>query len=204
MKRIVDIYKRYKISGILLNLFGKFLNIFRIDLSLWILLSKELSESPKPNSQVEFRRLSMNDFLVQGRLNPSWFTQEKLCEMERSLQIEGNEAYGYFEGEFLACYGWISLKYWGLEKNLLLPSDGYLWDAYTHPNFRGRGLHKILSEFRYVKLMEAGKSRALTVVARYNHASLVGFLRAGFVPVARFIRYSINGGTQKSTLKYGK
>ena len=46
--------------------------------------------------------------------------------------------------------------------------DSLFWDDYTHSDFRGRGLHKDLNQFRTVKAAEYGKKRVLTIVASYN------------------------------------
>ena len=78
---------------------------------------------------------------------------------------------------------------------------GYLWDGYTHPAYRGRGLRGDLIRIRERELVRMGKSVAAVTVDFYNRASKVGFERAGYVLKSKVFSWSVGGGRVRSRVK---
>jgi GNAT superfamily N-acetyltransferase len=201
MKKTTDLWKRYGLGGILLNIICKCLKCIGVNVSFWSCYVQDVNKLQKV-SLMPFKELHLSDFEQQSTINSKWFTADKLRDMRQAFLIKDNHAYGYYEGDILACYGWISLKQWGLDSALLMNDDSLFWDDYTHSDFRGRGLHKDLNQFRTVKAAEYGKKRVLTIVASYNRASRVGFERSGFVLFTRFVKFQLGKGIERTTLKY--
>lgn len=145
--------------------------------------------------------LELKDFENQAKLNSSWFTPHKIEDMKSAFNLGDNIAVGIIEDGMIISYGWLSLRTFGLNNIRLKKSDGYLWDDYTHPNYRGNGLHSKINQARVELLRDNGKNRALTQVAHYNRASRVGYLRNGFSFLTSYIQLKI-GHFEYSTLKY--
>lgn len=206
-ERFASMRKRYGWYGCFINAGAKLLNIIGVNASRCHLYALRLSQTDiddfdKKLSGYAFRELSLEDFCRQALLNPGWFTPAKMTDVEKGLAIEGNHAYGLYEGELLVCYGWISLKYFGLRPTPLLPTDAYLWDAYTHPAFRGRRLHSYLNYCLIRRCVRQGKSRIVVIVADYNRASSQTYKRLGFRLTDTFWRYSFWKSRERTTMHY--
>lgn len=206
-ERFASIRKRYGWGGLFRNAGSKLLGLVGMHASRWHLYALRQSKSDIGNLNWErsghpFRELSLEDFHRQALLNPEWFTPGKMADMEKGLAIEGNHAYGLYEGELLICYGWISLKCFGLNPTPLLPTDAYLWDAYTHPAFRGRRLHTDLSHYCIQRAFGYGKLRVVVIVADYNRASSQTYKWLGFRLTDTFWRYSLGQGRERTTMHY--
>lgn len=206
-ERFSSMLRRYGWRGLLRNASCKLLRLVGVKASRWNLYALRLSQSDIAGFDRElagyaFRELSLEDFRRQAPLNPEWFTPEKINNMEKGFAIKGNHAYGLYEGELLICYGWIGLERFGLEAMRLLPTDGYLWDAYTHPAFRGNRLHKALNFRRLSAIAQYNKSRAVVVVADYNRASRQTYERTGYCRIDMFWCYSLWGRRERTTSRY--
>jgi CelD/BcsL family acetyltransferase involved in cellulose biosynthesis/RimJ/RimL family protein N-acetyltransferase len=71
---------------------------------------------------------------------------------------------------------------------------GVLWDAYTHPSARGRGLHKESIVARLQELQRIASGRvAVTEINSKNHVSKRNYERHGFVPIATARRARLLG-----------
>ena len=90
----------------------------------------------------------------------------------------------------LAYSCWISIKEIGFRKKYnksipLLEDEGYLEDAYTHPDFRGKGLHSKMNLFRIMSLLKKGKTRNYVVVQSENVPAIKSQLKSGFIKVRK-------------------
>lgn len=152
----------------------------------------------------DFKKLTLEDFQLYG--DPNWYNPEKMAVMERCFEEKGNAAYGIIEQSRLVCSGWLSLVKFGDDAEGLFPflkdSDCYLWDDYTHPAFRGKGLHRWLTAYRLYEASKSGKKKAFSFVAAFNRASVKGFLRCGFEKKQIFWNYKIGRGKAKTTFQY--
>lgn len=207
MERFASMRKRYGWGGLLRNASGKLLRLAGLNVSRWYMYAIPVAETDfndldRKLTGYPFKELCLEDFRRQTVLNPDWFTPAKMDDVERGLGIEGNHAYGLYEGELLVCYGWISLERFGLSEERLLPTDAYLWDAYTHPAFRGKRLHKYLSIMCLRSIAGYGKSRAVVIVANYNRASRQTYERSGYCLINKFWRYSLWKRPERTTTRY--
>lgn len=201
MTDLIDIYKRYRLTGIISNLFCKCIGYLGCRLYFGTIFYVNLPHTIS-SANTTFKKLNLSDFLGQSEPNSTWFTDSKLKDIRYAFEVDGNEAYGIYYENLLICYGWISLKYFMPNKIELASTDGYLWDDYTHPLYRGRGLHRELLLYRCTKLAEYGKTRALSIIARYNYASKVGYEKSGFKRISNFINYGIGEPQLHSTFLY--
>lgn len=201
-----DRIRRYGIRGFLLNAFCKSFRLLGIKLdfkTVYITQAGAMFSNLKSET-VQFRELTFEDFKGQEHLNPSWFTPTKLKTLRRAFDIEGNTAYGAFDKELLICYGWISMRQWALESRRLLSEDGYIWDDYTHPDYRGNGLHRLLALYRIETIYNMGGRRVIAQVSDFNRASRVGLERSGFKIIEHYVIYQIWNNKEQSTIQYGK
>lgn len=119
-------------------------------------------------------------------------------------RIPGGEiCYAMRVDEKLAAYVWLSIadSVWTMlgGRLLLRPDEFYLYDAYTLPEYRGRGYYPYLKAYVCREIArEHGKRAALSLVRWNNHASLraskkLGSVnRLGTIGVVRAFGYRFN------------
>ena len=194
--------KRFGIFGCIENAIIHGLEKIGIGFNVMEVFVYEMSSIEIYNEeQLNIRVLELMDFENQANINPQWFNSQKIDDMRSAFAVEGNIPLGIVVNQMIVAYGWVSLNTMGLENIPLKESDGYLWDDYTHPDYRGKRLHSVINQARVAFLCSKGKSRALTQVAHYNHASRVGYIRNGFKRETKYFKISI-GGIKYSSLKY--
>lgn len=200
-----DIYRRYGIKGILLNVLQKFCSLFRISINhkycLTIQINDQFIENIVTlNEYTIFQKLSYNDFASYGE--KTWFNADKLSFLNFVLTQSGNSAYGIIRNNTIVCSGLISTEYFNLNNIKLSSSDGYLWDDYTHPQYRGLGFHKKLINYRIYQLYQSKKRNVIAFVDSYNKASYKSFISCGFQKTQTYYVYKIGKSKSKTTFQY--
>lgn len=103
------------------------------------------------------------------------------------VALVAGEIGGEIGGE-IAGYGWVSRgveRIGELERWFRMqPDEVYIWDCATLPPYRRRGVYAALLVHMVSMMRADGVRRVWIGAARDNHASLRGFARAGFRPVA--------------------
>lgn len=188
---MVERIKRYGIKGFLLFALLRFLKIFGIRLFLKDIYRYPLDSYSPPIIQNTYKILTIEDFENQKYLTPQWFSPSKIESFQRAMDIKGNIPYGIVDDKLIIAYGWLSLDKMGFDEISLSIGEGYLWDDYTHPQYRGKGLHRVITEIRLLKLYEYGKCSAISRIDTYNRASRIGYKRLGFVLYRRVLKYNI-------------
>lgn len=121
--------------------------------------------------------------IAAGQWNPS--------EIARR-QAMGDECFAVFHRGRCASYIWCTRQRRQIEEVRLcadLPHGEYwLYNAFTVPTYRNRGLYSRLLEHAVSVLSETGGRLVWIDAERGNHASVRGILRAGFAEVARVDR----------------
>lgn len=204
MKRIISKIKRYGYSGIFKRMcyiiINKITGIHIENINCYFLslnknfLKKNLTEG-------FYLELSYSDFENQIQYNPDWFTPVKMQALKKAFEA-GNLFFGIYEKGLLINYGAINFHTMYPTKITLKYSDVYLWDAYTHPQYRRQGLHQKLLEYRLYEAQKVGKERALINVASYNKASNTSIIKSGFRLLNNYYDIIYRNGKQKSTFKY--
>ena len=198
---VISIWRRYGLRGIACKVRDKALRVMGLDLQQMDLLAHRIEERPDEHALPPYRELFWEDFERHRGDDPAWFTEEKMAKIARWFRPPGTRAFGCFVEGRLVAYGWTSECYLGYSKRTLREEDGYLWDGYTHPDFRGQGWHGALIRIREEELRRAGKRRALTLVADFNRASRRGFQRDGYTPLERCC-FGRRWGRAFSTMTY--
>ena len=203
MGRIKDWRRRYGTAGLVCRIVLWLFSKVGLEIQPWVLYKKRLSVGTGCTS-LPFRELTLADFESQTALNPGWFSWQKMADVRKAFTVPGNHAYGLFEGDLLVCYGWVSLEQWGLEPRPLQAGHVYFWDAYTHPDYRGRRLHSALAEWRSRAALQHGCATAYVIVATWNRASRRTWERNGYQRVARYAEWRLGKGAWKTTFKHSQ
>lgn len=198
MQPLPELYRYYRLKGIFGKALLKILSLFGVKLRITYHYVKKLDQDSAGESSIEYKDLTLADFERQEALNPEWFTQEKLQRICNWISVEGNRAYGVYDNELLIAYGWISSMCMIVKDRPMKANVGYLWDDYTHPLYRGRGLHGELVKVREHQLLNLGKDTAFSIVDFYNRASQVAFVRAGYHHRITVYSYSIGNRPAKT------
>lgn len=198
--RLKESYMRYRFRGFAGKCMVKLLGAAGVQLRIMYCYVKRIETAGNIVSG-GYRELCYRDFEAQVPVLPERFTQEKMSRIRDGFSVEGNHAYGIYDGDVLAGYGWISTLWMVREGRRLKAEYGYLWDDFTHPAYRGRGIHGRLIRIREQELVEAGKTVAVSEVDFFNRASQVGFERAGYVLRSKVYSWSFSGRQVKTIVR---
>lgn len=194
--------RRYGLAGLFRAGLQRILRTIGI---IWIRNELYRKACSAPEKEVPpYRELVFADFERQAAFDPQWFTPIRLQQIARRFRVPETTAFGCFDGEQLIAYGWLSGKYMGYSKQLLPAGDGYLWDDYTHPDYRGQGLHTQIIRIRNQELYKRGLRYGVGMVRDFNRASRRGFEQAGYTLFERSTVYGFRGGKLHCTRRYGK
>ena len=198
--RLKDMWRRYRARGFAGKCLVKALAILGVRVRITCHYAKKLDLVVGVVKR-EYRELDLEDFQTQIQILPERFTEEKMSRIKDAFSVEGNHAYGIYDGKVLTVYGWISTIWLVSKSRKLKEGVGYLWDNFTHPAYRGRGLHGELIGIQERELVRMGKSVATVTVDFYNRASKVGFERAGYVLKSKVFSWSVGAGRVRSRVK---
>ena len=198
--RLKDMWRRYGVRGFAGKCLVKALAILGVRVRITCHYAKKLDLVVGVVKR-EYRELDLEDFQTQIQILPERFTEEKVSRIKDAFSVEGNHAYGIYDGKVMTVYGWISAIWLVSKSRKLKEGVGYLWDNYTHPAYRGRGLHGELIWIQERELVRMGTSVAAVTVDFYNRASKVGFERAGYVLKSKVFSWSVGGGRVRSRVK---
>lgn len=136
----------------------------------------------------KIKRLEYNDFMKGDK---SYITSSKLKIYSEWFKDPTMEAYGIIENDKLIISSWISYKKMFFQKNFYdLPLDSaLLLDSWCHIDYRRKGYHQIMTNYRVRKIQEKGKVRAVTLVRKDNIPSIktLSFFKFATVNTCRSI-----------------
>ncbi len=130
------------------------------------------------------RQLTMADLEKATNMG---FSAGKLEVFRQRFRREGYTGIGIFKNDQLVGFAWLSL--YEVETPFPLPDDGslnldadegYLLDAYSHPDYRGRGFHPFYTSWRYKTLADTGRRYAITIIDEDNRAARTTQAKSGF------------------------
>lgn len=94
-------------------------------------------------------------------------------------------------------YSWVSLhdeyESWSGRWVRLEKNEAYIYDGFTAPDARGRGIYPAVLRGIEKTLHEKGIRKLWIIIGRHNTSSLRAAERAGFVPVKLFMNVRILG-----------
>lgn len=111
----------------------------------------------------------------------------EVAEAQRRL-AEGHRAYVAWMGSAPVAYGWVATRVASIgELGIdvpVPPTDRYLWDFATLPEWRGRGIYPHLLQ-AIVRREAQDAERCWIIAAPENRASSAGIYKAGFTATAQ-------------------
>jgi GNAT superfamily N-acetyltransferase len=103
------------------------------------------------------------------------FPDRNISELTlRRRLAEGMWCVGAFDGPQLVAFTWCNLKRCTarLYSFKLKPDEGYLFDAYTLPTHRGKGLAPLIRYHTYKALASRGRTRLFSITERFNRPAI--------------------------------
>jgi hypothetical protein len=105
-----------------------------------------------------------------------------------------------FHGDRLASYSWYARNSVDGQDHVGVPMSYptdvvYMFNAYTHPEYRGRGLFCLGVAIAAKELAEQGVTKVITTINSTNFASLRSCHRLGFVSLGRI--WTVGRGTRR-------
>ena len=113
----------------------------------------------------------------------------------RPALAKGDECYGALDGETLANYGWYSNKPTEMDNGLTLhfnPDYTYMYNAFTHPKYRGKRLHAIGMNRALREYLRRGFKGLISCVESHNFSSLQSVYRLGYQDIGRVVVLKIS------------
>lgn len=151
----------------------------------YILIIKDLDdyiEPPNPKIELTVKELNYENLENDNSLK---FDLNKLLLFKKRFSSGNYIALGAYHQNNLVYCCWISLKNFETSPNLknslkLDKKECLIVDAYTHPEFRGLGIHSYMNAIRANKLHDLNKKRALGLVLAENIPSRKAQSKIGF------------------------
>jgi hypothetical protein len=187
-KSVIEKIKKHGLLGILDYLAHSIFKTYWINIHfLKTNINYDKILSQLENTDFKFKELKYNDFLLG---DPNEFTKKKLKIIKNRLENNTHRCYGFLDKNTLAYSCWISLDKIELpiiSSNFNLSNDeGFLYDAFCHPLYRGKGLHSNFNLFRMKSLYELGKRECLVFVFKGNTSALRVQYKCGFIDLGSF------------------
>lgn len=115
------------------------------------------------------------------------FSPQKMEVFRMRLNTPGYTGIGIFHNGRVVGFAWLSVS--NIEMPFpqpangplqLAPDEGYLLDAFSHPDHRGQGFHPFYTWWRYDALKKAGKHFAVTIIDEDNRSARTAQAKSGF------------------------
>ncbi|MCI0547887.1 MAG: GNAT family N-acetyltransferase [Candidatus Rokubacteria bacterium] len=179
------------------------------DVALLYVLDRDAAAAPLPGEdERSLRRDELGDLVHYAGSN-RWLPRPRLMRSAIDRIGGGEHCYTALDrtaaGEpVLTHYAWLELdaavvRLEEVGGELPLPArTAVLYDAYTEPAFRGRGLHVVSLARRVRDAFGAGMERVVIASLESNRASRRGIEALGFRPVRRLVRHHRLGRTWRA------
>lgn len=189
--------------------------LLRVELSRMVCL--EISHLPQViegDPEFTFRPLTVNE-ITQLAADPAYELAGEFVERAANNLELCFAALHY--GETVAHYGWYATGAIGGEHHMgvpmLFPDDvAYMYNAFTHPAYRGRRLHGTATALAARSLSARGITRLVSTIETTNFASLRSFHHMGFMDIGSLLtigqgnpRWSFNPKAARSLgIRFGR
>lgn len=113
------------------------------------------------------------------------FSQEKKELLKQRLLTSDYSGYALWKDEKIIYVTWISWSkmnypsHFNLQYELNI-NEALLEDSFCHPDFRGRGLHFMMNNFRMYEIFKKNKTTVLALVLKENIPALKVQIKCGF------------------------
>lgn len=185
--------KQYGPSTLVKRIAKKGLSFIGIEREIFLYCAFDLREVFREKSLPEGytgRLLNYDDLLHHSAIPIS---ADKLAIFKKRLSTPGYSAVGIFFNDQLVGYAWLSMH--NIERLLpnldnelqLAENEGYLLDAFSHPEHRGKGFHPFYTWWRYDAIKRAGKTYAVTIIDEDNRSARTAQAKSGFKVLKKLI-----------------
>jgi ribosomal protein S18 acetylase RimI-like enzyme len=148
-----------------------------------------------PKIPVTVRAMTLED-LDRFRCPPAQFREHRIEEFAKRLKT-GRAGVIALSGEEVIGYAWLSmqseLERWTNVQISPQEGEGYLFDLFIFPKFRGYGIYPSLQNYRFECLKKRGCRVVYGVVVARNFPALKWYERFGFTPVRQIGHIKILG-----------
>lgn len=169
----------------------------------YCLMVRETDDLPLLDfGKFQVRDLSISDY--ENELwEPSFLNEEKKKLYVKRFANPNAKAYGVIVDGELAYSTWILYGEVIIQNRFRYPLSNkvaLLLDSYTHPKYRGMGLHNYMNVWRLYKMKEKGVEKVFGVVLSYNRPAIKTQTKSGLRVVDRFYIFGF-GNKKWCTLK---
>ncbi len=138
-----------------------------------VLEGRRIQNSPPANPELEsyeMRRLDSQDMHLMAGIPDRHFDEEALIKRLK----EGKRCFGIKCRGQIAAFTWVNFKECGMSasRSLLNENEAYLYDAYTLPAFRGKGLAPLVRYYTYRQLEDMGTKTLYSITDYFNVPSM--------------------------------
>ena len=180
-----DKIKQYGFKNFIIRGFKSIIKKIGFRYEKSILIVKDLEgyvKPPNPKIPLSVQELSYEHFKNNIFLK---FDSPKLRIFKTRFASRNYIALGAFHENNLVYYCWISLKnfeyFLNIKNKLTLnENEGLIIDAYTHPEFRGLGIHSYMNAIRANILYDLSKKKAIGLVLMENLPARKAQAKIGF------------------------
>lgn len=145
----------------------------------------------EPTLEVEY------EVVGQGSRGIAWLSSIQEGRLIERRLGRGERCFLALHQGRVVSYCWFSQARVGIEEVdltvVVQPDEAYLYDAFTLPQWRGRGLYPALLTRMVREAMEVGCRRAMIFVVEDNLPSRQGIEKAGFELFQRISHYKLLG-----------
>lgn len=131
---------------------------------------KNLPQINREFESFEMRPFDERDMHLMAAIPDRRFPEEALLKRLN----EGKRCFGIkCEGQIVA-FTWVDFKEWGVtaSRHLLNENEVYLFDAYTLPSFRGKGLAPRVRRYAHEQLEDMGIKTLYSITDFFNTSSM--------------------------------
>lgn len=138
-----------------------------------VLEGGEIKKSPPAapvSAACEMGSFDSGEMRLMSSIPGRRFSEE---ELTKRLE-EGKRCYGLKTEGQMAAFTWVDFKEFGMRTHrfLLKENEAYLFDAYTLPEHRGKGLAPVVRYYAYERLEAMGKKRLYSITDFFNVPSI--------------------------------
>jgi GNAT superfamily N-acetyltransferase len=147
----------------------------RFQITPYYVILEELGTKNRPPINAELESHEITSFDNRDMKQMAAIPDRRFSEEELIARLkEEKKCYGVKIAGQIAAFTWVDLKEFGMScsRSLLKKHEAYLFDAYTLPAFRGKGLAPLVRFYAYEQLEKMGKKTLYSITDFFNVPSM--------------------------------
>ena len=186
-RKINDRVKQYGFKTLVSRIIKRGLSKIGFEKEVFFYCSFDLQNSFKERSLPEgytSKILTLDDVLHHSAIPLS---VAKLDVFRKRLATAGYSGIGIFHNDKLVGCAWLSMNVIEVpfpppenDSLNLGAEEGYLLDAFSHPDHRGKGFHPFYTWWRYDAIKKSGRHYAVTIIDEDNRSARTAQAKSGF------------------------